>query len=115
MLMAVGQGAGDHEALENLSSIYREGIGVSVDNHESLRWAAVADLMDDISSAEKVLQELGYPRGFTGVVRYSRNQTAARDSTKHIADALRVSLQRQPGFPASLFSCCFQSSVSVAM
>jgi hypothetical protein len=68
MLMAVGQGAGDRKALNDLSVIFRDGIGVSPDTEESVRWASVLGLMDNNASAAQSLRQLGYPRGFTGVV-----------------------------------------------
>jgi hypothetical protein len=111
MLMAAGQGAGDRKALKDLSTIYRDGIGVAADSNESLLWAAVLDLMDNIASAGQVLRELGYPQGFTGVVLSSGSPAAARNNTRLIDEALRMSLQQRPGFLAELCSCCFQTSV----
>jgi hypothetical protein len=110
--MAAAQGAGDREALTDLSVIYRDGIGVAADANESMRWAAVLSLADNIASGAQVLQQLGYPRGFTGVVMSSSSAAAASmDTTPVVNAALVTSLQQPPGFPASLFSCCFQTSV----
>ena len=112
LLMAAAQGAGDREALKDLSVIYRDGIGVAADANESMRWAAVLSLADNIASGAQVLQQLGYPRGFTGVVMSSSSAAAASmDTTPVVNGALVTSLQQPPGFPASLFSCCFQTSV----
>ena len=112
LLMAAAQGAGDREALKDLSVIYRDGIGVAADANESMRWAAVLSLADNIASGAQVLQQLGYPRGFTGVVMSSSSAAAASmDTTPVVNGALITSLQQPPGFPASLFSCCFQTSV----
>jgi hypothetical protein len=123
MLMAAGQGAGDRKALSDLSVIFQEGIGVTVDTDESLRWAAVVGLMDNNGAATQTLQRLGYPRGFTGVVlsNSSGGFAAITDNTPLVNDALLTLLrappgsqQQSPGLPL-LFRCCLPSSVRCAL
>jgi hypothetical protein len=118
--MAAGQGAGDCKALTDLSVIFRDGIGVTADTDESLRWAAVVNLMNNIGTAAETLQRLGYPRGFTGVVlpNSSGGSAAITDNTPLVNDALLASLRAPPGSQQQspslplLFRCCCPSSVS---
>jgi hypothetical protein len=117
--MAAGQGAGDRKALNDLSVIFRDGIGVSPDREESVRWASVLGLMDNNASAAQSLQQLGYPRGFTGVVLPNGGSVASAitDDTPVVDRALVALLQAPPGSQQEspslplLFRCCLPANV----